>query len=63
MKLHKILSDPKNHDIIRWGSHGRTWKVYDKKRLEDVCREHFSHGSFESFTRSVNDWGFKVRSS
>ena len=60
MKLHKILSDPKNHDIIRWGPHGRTWNIYDKKRLEDVCREHFKHGSFNSFNRSVNGWGFKV---
>ena len=61
MKLHMILSDPKNHDIIRWGPHGRTWNIYDKKGLEDVCREHFKHDSFASFNRSVNGWGFKVR--
>ena len=60
MKLHKIVSDPKYHDIIRWMPHGRAWNIYDKEKLKEICKEHFKHGSFESFNRSVNGWGFKV---
>ncbi|KAL7523697.1 hypothetical protein ACHAXR_000293, partial [Thalassiosira sp. AJA248-18] len=59
-KLHGILSHPHYSHIIRWQPHGRSWKVVDKHLLTTIILpEHFSHGNFESFTRSVNGWGFK----
>jgi hypothetical protein len=61
MKLHRMISDPKNAHIIGWMPHGRSWMLRDKSRLEELCKEYFRHGSFSSFNRSVNGWGFKVR--
>ena len=61
MKLHMILSDPNNRDIIRWCPDGKSWAFYDKRGLEEVCKQYFKHGSFASFIRSVSGWGFKVR--
>ncbi|KAL3804423.1 hypothetical protein HJC23_011351, partial [Cyclotella cryptica] len=59
-KLHYILSRPEYHHIISWMSHGRAWKILDKKLLVSVvCKEQFKHEKFESFNRQVNGWGFK----
>ena len=61
MKLHSIISNPEYKHIICWMPHGRSWKVLNKELLASVvCKGNFNHDSFESFTRSVNGWGFKV---
>jgi hypothetical protein len=61
-KLHKILSCGRYRSIIAWKEHGRSWTILDKERLSTiVCPENFSHSNFDSFNRSVNGWGFKVR--
>lgn len=61
-KLHLILSDPKYSRIISWSPHGRAWCVISKKAMRSiVLPNHFNHNNLESFSRSVNGWGFKVR--
>ncbi|KAL7542345.1 hypothetical protein ACHAWF_007159 [Thalassiosira exigua] len=61
-KLHRILSTPEYARIIAWKRHGRAWYVIDRHRfVSEVLPRHFDHGNFESFNRSVNGWGFKVR--
>lgn len=61
-KLHKILSRGRYKRIVSWKEHGRSWTILDKERLSNVvCPENFSHSNFDSFNRSVNGWGFKVR--
>jgi len=61
-KLHKILSNPEFRHIIRWMPHGRSWTVVNKDLLaKTVCKRYWNHESYESFNRSLNGWGFKVR--
>ncbi|KAL7531997.1 hypothetical protein ACHAXR_007560 [Thalassiosira sp. AJA248-18] len=63
-KLHVILSNSQYSHIIRWQPHGRSWKVVDKHLLTTIILpDHFSHGNFASFNRSVNGWGFKPSNS
>ena len=59
-KLYKLLNEPRNHDIIRWIDHGRSWKIIKKERLSGVLKKYFKHGNVQSFIRSVNGWGFTV---
>ncbi|KAL7535018.1 hypothetical protein ACHAXR_006216 [Thalassiosira sp. AJA248-18] len=62
-KLHRILSKPEYANIVAWKSHGRAWAVVDKKLFTSiVLPKYFDHNNFDSFNRSVNGWGFKVRS-
>eukprot|EP00804_Cyclotella_cryptica_P000692 CCRYP_014698-RD/>CCRYP_014698-RD protein AED:0.46 eAED:0.46 QI:0/-1/0/1/-1/0/1/0/69 len=62
MKLHGIVSNPAYRHIICWMPHGRSWKILDKELLASVvCKKYFNHDNFDSFNRSVNGWGFKVR--
>ena len=59
-KLHEIVSNPEYQHIIGWLPHGRSWAIFNKKLLVDVCANHFAHDKFDSFNRQVNGWGFKV---
>ena len=62
-KLHEILSTPEYARIIAWKSHGRAWEVVNRSSfISTVLPKYFNHRNFESFNRSVNMWGFKVRS-
>ncbi|KAL9186011.1 hypothetical protein ACHAXT_005249 [Thalassiosira profunda] len=59
-KLHRMLSDPGNAEIIAWLPHGRAWKVVDRDRLiTEVIPQHLVGKKYESFTRQLNGWGFK----
>lgn len=59
-KLHKLLSDPNNSDIVTWMPHGRAWKILDKERLLSIAiPAYFGQTKFESFTRQLSGWGFK----
>mmetsp|Transcript_11764 Transcript_11764/g.20471 ORF Transcript_11764/g.20471 Transcript_11764/m.20471 type:complete len:363 (-) Transcript_11764:247-1335(-) len=59
-RLHKILSEPNNHDAITWMPHGRAWKIRDKNRLiKEVIPNYFVCKKYASFTRQLNGWGFK----
>jgi hypothetical protein len=61
MRLHMILSDPKNRHVVRWMPHGRSWKILDKEGLERLCGEYLHNATFDEFIGLVNAWGFKVR--
>lgn len=59
-RLHLMLSDDKNSDVITWMPHGRAWKVLDKDRLiHEVIPHYYKCKKYESFTRQLNGWGFK----
>ncbi|KAL7489978.1 hypothetical protein ACHAW6_016180 [Cyclotella cf. meneghiniana] len=59
-KLHRIISNPANSQAIAWQSHGRAWKVIDKKLLVNVViPKYFLQTKYESFTRQLSGWGFK----
>jgi len=60
VKLHKILSNPENSDIISWLPHGRSWRVLKPKTYEEkIIPKYFRHAKYASFMRQVNGWGFK----
>jgi hypothetical protein len=61
MRLHMILSDPKNCKIVRWMPHGRSWKVFDEEGMVKLCREYLNVETYDGFIKLVNMWGFKVR--
>ena len=57
-KLHLIISDPANADIITWMPHGRSWKILDQYRLmKEVVSKYFVQTKYESFRRQINGWG------
>jgi len=59
-KLFDILSRPEFSDMIRWCSHGRSWRVLKPRALESaVLPSYFRHGKYSSFMRQVNGWGFR----
>ncbi|KAL3789638.1 hypothetical protein HJC23_003187 [Cyclotella cryptica] len=59
-KLHRMISDPANSEAIAWQSHGRAWKILDKRLLVDVViPKYFLQTKYESFTRQLSGWGFK----
>ena len=61
-KLHEMLSTPEYAHIISWRPHGRAWEVVNRSLfISVVLPKYFNHRNFESFNRSVNMWGFKVR--
>ena len=60
MKLYRILSNPKFHNIITWQPHGRSWRVLKPKLFEkEVLPLYFRHRNYSSFMRQVNGWGFR----
>jgi len=59
-RLHAMLSDEQYSHIISWMSHGRAWKVLDKKLLvEEAIPKFFVQSMYASFTRQLSGWGFK----
>jgi len=58
--LQRMLSDVNCSHIITWMPHGRTWKILDKELLvSTVTSVYFGQSKFGSFTRQLNNWGFK----
>ena len=59
-KLHEILSQPDNADIISWTVHGCAWRVHNPKALEEkILPVYFRHSQYSSFMQQVNGWGFE----
>lgn len=59
-KLHDMLADPSNHHAITWMPHGRSLKVINRELLaKEVLPRYSSSSKYESFTRNLNNWGFK----
>ena len=59
-RLYKMLENSDFEDIVCWVSHGRSWMIKDKKKLEGHLPEFFKTANFRSFSRQVIGWGFKV---
>ncbi|KAI0705882.1 hypothetical protein BC835DRAFT_352231 [Cytidiella melzeri] len=58
-KLYQIVSDEKNHDLIRWSENGDSFYVLDHERLRrEVLGRWFKHEKFTSFVRQLNMYGF-----
>ncbi len=59
MKLHDIISDKANEDIIKWLPGGKAFIIVDKKRFAtEVLPHHFAQSQFTSFTRKLSRWKF-----
>ena len=64
IRLYKMLEHIEQHEdynsIIAWQSHGRCFRIHDKKRLEEeLLHLLFSTKQYVSLRRSLNKWGFK----
>ncbi|GKY97797.1 hypothetical protein MPSEU_000737800 [Mayamaea pseudoterrestris] len=59
-KLHEILSDESNNDIIAWLPNGKGFQIVNKKRFaaETLPRYFSKKSKFTSFTRKLNRWNF-----
>lgn len=64
-KLHDILSKKEFQECISWLPHGRAFKIYVPKSLEQtkVLEIYFGHNRFSSFLRQLSNYGFKHISS
>lgn len=59
-RLHRVLSDEENADVITWMPHGRAFKIREKDKLISiVLPKYFVCKKYESFSRQLNGWGFK----
>ncbi|KAG6888148.1 hypothetical protein C0995_010317 [Termitomyces sp. Mi166 len=56
-KLHEMVNDPKNADLIRWSDAGDSF--FDHERFaREVLGRWFKHQNFASFVRQLNMYGF-----
>mmetsp|Transcript_19886 Transcript_19886/g.44903 ORF Transcript_19886/g.44903 Transcript_19886/m.44903 type:complete len:510 (+) Transcript_19886:45-1574(+) len=59
-KIHLMISEVRNNDVITWMPHGRAFKVQNKEALvARVIPNYFVCGKYDSFTRQLNGWGFR----
>lgn len=54
------MNDKENHSIIRWHTHGLSFKVFDKESFEKISLPKYfmKHSKYWSFTRKLGRWGF-----
>ncbi|RDB23033.1 Heat shock factor protein [Hypsizygus marmoreus] len=58
-KLHEMVNDPNNADLIRWSEAGDSFYVLDHERFaREVLGRWFKHQNFASFVRQLNMYGF-----
>ncbi|KAG5634984.1 hypothetical protein H0H81_000135 [Sphagnurus paluster] len=58
-KLHEMVNDPNNHELIRWSDAGDSFYVLDHERFaREVLGRWFKHQNFASFVRQLNMYGF-----
>ncbi len=60
LKLHEIISDERNFDIIQWLPSGKAFIIVDKKRFaKEILPRFFTQQcKFTSFTRKLTRWRF-----
>jgi len=57
--LWKMVNDPQNIEIIRWGRNEDTIIILNEKRFEkEICPKYFQHQKYSSFTKQLNTYGF-----
>jgi hypothetical protein len=59
-KAYGLVSDPATDHLVCWDHDGETFTVRNAERLAaDVFPAVFAHGSYPSFTRALNAYGFR----
>mmetsp|Transcript_14752 Transcript_14752/g.30900 ORF Transcript_14752/g.30900 Transcript_14752/m.30900 type:complete len:460 (+) Transcript_14752:93-1472(+) len=59
-RLHDLLSQPSNKDIMCWTSNGDAFCILNKNLfVERIMSVHFQNAKFASFSRRLKRWGFK----
>lgn len=59
-RLHDLLSQPSNKDIMCWTSNGDAFCILNKTLfVERIMPVHFQNAKFASFSRRLKRWGFK----
>ena len=60
-KIHTILAEPNYSSIISWNSAGTAVIIHDVDAfVETIMPAHFQQAKFDSFTRRMRRWGFRV---
>ncbi|KAG7367128.1 HSF-type DNA-binding protein [Nitzschia inconspicua] len=62
-KLHDLLDDADKIDsinrIIRWNEDGVSFSIHDESKFSnEIMTEYFEEKDWDSFTRSLSNWGF-----
>ncbi|EGP86598.1 unnamed protein product [Zymoseptoria tritici ST99CH_1A5] len=62
-KLYKMLENPQDESIVRWGNEGDSFVVLENEKFtKHILPKHFKHSNFASFVRQLNKYDFhKVR--
>lgn len=64
-KLYKMLENPTDENVVRWGNEGDSFVVLENEKFtKHILPKHFKHSNFASFVRQLNKYDFhKVRHS
>ncbi|KAF1945681.1 response regulator [Clathrospora elynae] len=62
-KLYKMLENPSDESVVRWGNDGDSFVVLENEKFtKHILPKHFKHSNFASFVRQLNKYDFhKVR--
>ncbi|TKX21708.1 transcription factor-like protein 18 [Elsinoe australis] len=62
-KLYKMLENPQDESVVRWGDQGDSFVVLENEKFtKHILPKHFKHSNFASFVRQLNKYDFhKVR--
>ncbi|EOD48065.1 Heat shock factor (HSF)-type DNA-binding protein [Neofusicoccum parvum] len=62
-KLYKMLENPSDESVVRWGNEGDSFVVLENEKFtKHILPKHFKHSNFASFVRQLNKYDFhKVR--
>lgn len=62
-KLYKMLENPTDENVVRWGDAGDSFVVLENEKFtKHILPKHFKHSNFASFVRQLNKYDFhKVR--
>mmetsp|Transcript_4969 Transcript_4969/g.11163 ORF Transcript_4969/g.11163 Transcript_4969/m.11163 type:complete len:261 (+) Transcript_4969:404-1186(+) len=59
-RIHRMVSNAADHDIVHWLPHGRAFRIVDRAALiTKVAPNYLNCKTYESFARQLNGWGFK----
>jgi hypothetical protein len=60
LKAFEIVSDPSNHEYVRWNDEGDAFIITNKNAFSDqVLPKYFKHKNLSTFIRQLNIYGFK----
>ena len=60
-KIHTILAEPNYSSIVSWNDAGTAFIIHDVDAfVSTIMPAHFQQSKFDSFTRRMRRWGFRV---